>query len=317
MTGKDTMRDDAIRDQAARWAVLTGEPGFEDWEGFMQWLEADPAHARAYDAVSAAVAQAAELAAQAPEPVTPAANDDDTDHSAHAAPRRFWLGSAVAASLAVIGSLWVWHGSSRDLYTVETAPGQMRSLDLENGTRVDLAGATVIRLDRKDARYAELDTGQALFTVRHDAARPFHVEAGDATLVDLGTVFDVTREGAHLSVGVAEGAVGYNPKAENLRLAPGDRLVAEAGAVTLDKVPASQVGEWREGRLTFDAAPLREVADRLSRATGIAFAARPGAEMAISGSILVTPVRDDPQMIGALLGLDVRREGDRWMIGKP
>ncbi|WP_242526176.1 FecR domain-containing protein [Novosphingobium sp. KA1] len=313
MTGKDTMRDDAIRDSAARWAVLTGDPGFEDWDGFMQWLEADPAHARAYDAVSAAAAEAAELAAQAPQPASPAANDDEVP----AAPRRLWLGGAVAASLAVIGSIWVWHASSRDLYTVETAPGQMRTLDLEAGTRVDLAGGTVIQLDHKDARYAVLDKGQALFTVRHDAARPFHVEAGDATLVDLGTVFDVSREGAHLSVGVAEGAVGYNPGAENLRLAPGDRLVAEAGAVTLGKVAPSQVGEWREGRLTFDAAPLREVADRLSRATGIAFAARPGADMAISGSILVTPVRDDPQMIGALLGLDVRREGDRWMIGKP
>ncbi|QSR18941.1 iron dicitrate transport regulator FecR [Novosphingobium sp. KA1] len=307
------MRDDAIRDSAARWAVLTGDPGFEDWDGFMQWLEADPAHARAYDAVSAAAAEAAELAAQAPQPASPAANDDEVP----AAPRRLWLGGAVAASLAVIGSIWVWHASSRDLYTVETAPGQMRTLDLEAGTRVDLAGGTVIQLDHKDARYAVLDKGQALFTVRHDAARPFHVEAGDATLVDLGTVFDVSREGAHLSVGVAEGAVGYNPGAENLRLAPGDRLVAEAGAVTLGKVAPSQVGEWREGRLTFDAAPLREVADRLSRATGIAFAARPGADMAISGSILVTPVRDDPQMIGALLGLDVRREGDRWMIGKP
>ncbi|QDK32149.1 iron dicitrate transport regulator FecR [Sphingomonas sp. IC081] len=307
------MRDDAIRDSAARWAVLTGDPGFEDWDGFMQWLEADPAHARAYDAVSAAAAEAAELAAQAPQPASPAANDDEIP----AAPRRLWLGGAVAASLAVIGSIWVWQASSRDLYTVETAPGQMRTLDLEAGTRVDLAGGTVIQLDHKDARYAVLDKGQALFTVRHDAARPFHVEAGDATLIDLGTVFDVSREGAHLSVGVAEGAVGYNPGAENLRLAPGDRLVAEAGAVTLGKVAPSQVGEWREGRLTFNAAPLREVADRLSRATGIAFAARPGADMAISGSILVTPVRDDPQMIGALLGLDVRREGDRWMIGKP
>lgn len=317
MTSKDTMRDDAIRDQAARWAVLTGEPGFEDWDGFMQWLEADPAHARAYDVVSAAVTEAAELVAQAPQPASPAASPAANDDEILAAPRRLWLGGAIAASLAVIGSVWVWQASSRDLYTIETAPGQMRTVDLEAGTRVDLAGATVIQLDRKDARYAVLDKGQALFTVHHDAERPFHVEAGGATLVDLGTVFDVTRDGAHLSVGVAEGSVGYNPKAENLRLAPGDRLVADAGTVTVGHVPPSEVGEWREGRLTFDAAPLGEVAARLSRATGIAFAARPGADTAVSGSILVTPVRDDPQMIGALLGVDVRREGNRWMIGKP
>lgn len=305
------MSEEMIREEAAQWAVRTGEPGFDDWDGFMLWLEADPAHARAYDAVTAAVADAVELAASAP------ANDVTLTEPTARPARRAWLGGAIAASLALVGGIWVWQTQSRDIYAVEVAPGQMRTVQLEADTRVDLAGGTVIRLDRKDPRYAVLDKGQALFTVRHDAARPFHVEAGDATLVDLGTVFDVTRDGATLSVGVAEGAVGYNPKGENLRLAPGDRLVADAGKVTVGHVPPAQVGEWREGRLTFDAAPLAEVAARLSRATGVEFAARPGAEATVSGSILVTPVRDDPQMIGALLGVQVGREGQVWMIGRP
>ncbi|TCM21681.1 FecR family protein [Novosphingobium sp. PhB165] len=305
--------DDMIRDAAARWAVLTGEPGFDDWEGFMQWLEADPAHGRAYDAVNLAVAEAAELAVAAP------ANDGwiHAEPPAARPTRRAWLGSAIAASLALVGGVWFWQTHSREIYSLETAPGQMRTVELETGTRIDLAGGTVVRLDRKDPRYAVLDKGQALFTVRHDAARPFHVEAGEATLVDLGTVFDVAREGTRLSVGVAEGAVGYNPKAENLRLAPGDRLIADAGSVNVGHVPPREVGEWREGRLTFDAAPLSEVAARLSRATGIAFAAQPGSDAPVSGSILVTPIHDDPQMIGALLGLQVRHEGQVWTIGKP
>lgn len=304
------MSDEMIREEAARWAVRTGEPGFDDWEGFMLWLEADPAHARAYDAVNAAVAEAAELAASAP------ANDVIEDVPV-ATTRRVWLGSAIAASLALVGGVWLWQTHARDIYAVETAPGQMRTVELETGSRIDLAGGTVVRLDRKDPRYAVLDKGQALFTVRHDAAHPFHVEAGDATLVDLGTVFDVARDGARLSVGVAEGSVGYNPRAENLRLAPGDRLVADTGNVTLGRVPTREVGEWREGRLTFDAAPLAEVAARLTRATGVAFAAQPGSDTPVSGSILVTPIRDDPQMIGALLGLQVRHEGQVWVIGRP
>lgn len=305
------MSDEMIREEAARWAVRTGEPGFDDWDGFMLWLEADPAHARAYDAVSAAVIDAVDIVAAGP------ANDVVDDVPVTRPSRRAWLGSAIAASLALVGGVWLWQSHSRDLYAVEAAPGQMRTVELESGTRIDLAGGTAIRLDRKNPRFAMLDKGQALFTVRHDAARPFHVEAGDATLVDLGTVFDVSRDGTHLSVGVAEGAVGYNPKGENLRLAPGDGLVADAGSVTLGHVPAREVGEWREGRLTFDAAPLSEVAARLTRATGIAFAAQPGAEMPVSGSILVTPIRDDPQMIGALLGLQVRHEGQVWVIGRP
>ncbi|WP_395332495.1 FecR domain-containing protein [Novosphingobium sp. BL-8H] len=305
------MSDEMIREEAARWAVRTGEPGFDDWDGFMLWLEADPAHARAYDAVNAAVIDAVEAAAALP------ANDVIDDVPVTHPARRVWLGSAIAASLALVGGVWLWQTHSREIYAVETAPGQMRTVELETGTRIDLAGGTTVRLDRKDPRYAVLDKGQALFTVRHDAARPFHVEAGDATLVDLGTVFDVSRDGAHLSVGVAEGSVGYNPKGENLRLAPGDRLVADAGNVTLGHVPAREVGEWRDGRLTFDATPLSEVAARLTRATGIAFAAQAGAETPVSGSILVTPIRDDPQMIGALLGLQVRHEGQVWVIGRP
>ena len=305
------MSDEMIREEAAQWAVRTGEPGFDDWDGFMLWLEADPAHARAYDAVNAAVIDAVELAAAQP------ANDviDDIPVTRHT--RRVWLGTAIAASLALVGGVWLWQTHSREIYAVQTAPGQMRTVELETGTRIDLAGATTLRLDRKDPRYAVLDKGQALFTVRHDAARPFHVEAGDATLVDLGTVFDVSRDGAHLSVGVAEGAVGFNPKGENLRLAPGDRLVADAGKVTVGHVPPREVGEWRDGRLTFDATPLSEVAARLTRATGVTFTAQPGAETPVSGSILVTPIRNDPQMIGALLGLQVRHEGQVWVIGRP
>ena len=36
--------DARIEEQAAAWAVRTGDPAFEDWEGFTLWLERDPAH---------------------------------------------------------------------------------------------------------------------------------------------------------------------------------------------------------------------------------------------------------------------------------
>ncbi len=30
--------DDRILDQAAAWAARTGDPSFEDWDGFTAWL---------------------------------------------------------------------------------------------------------------------------------------------------------------------------------------------------------------------------------------------------------------------------------------
>lgn len=301
--------DGTIQEQALDWAVRTGDPAFAEWEAFTLWLEADQAHARAYDAVTAAVGDAADTIA-----VAGPANDDV------AAPRRSrrgWLGSAIAASLALVAALWLVQGQSRDLYTVQTASGETRSVTLDAATHIDLAGGTAVTFDRRDHRFARLDKGQALFTVRHDAAHPFEVAVGDEKLVDIGTVFDVRHDDTGLSVAVSEGAVQFDPGGADVRVSPGEvlRRPAGASAYTLSKVAPAQVGEWREGRLTFEAASLADVAAQLTRATGIAYAAAPGSAATVSGSILVAPLRQDPAAIGPLLGLSVRAQGQRWMLG--
>ncbi|HUD27981.1 MAG TPA: FecR domain-containing protein [Novosphingobium sp.] len=306
--------DGMIREQALDWAVRAGDPAFADWEAFMLWLEADPAHARAYDAVTATAADAAEA-------VTTAGPANDDLPVEHGPARRLWLGGAIAACLALVGALWLFQGQTRDLYTVQTALGETRTIALDPGTRVDVGGGSTLVLDRRDARFARLDEGQALFTVRHDEAHPFEVTVGEEKLVDIGTVFDV-RRGARgaLSVAVSEGAVQFDPGGADLRVSPGEMLRREAGAsaLTVSKLPAKQVGEWCEGRLTFEAASLEEVAAQLRRATGIDYAAAPGGgggAATVSGSILVAPLRKDPAAIGPLLGLAVRAEGNRWVIG--
>lgn len=311
--------DDKIRAEALDWALRTGDPGFEDWEGFTRWLEANAAHAGAYDAVAAAAADAADLIAAS----TPA-NDDVHEDAPDLRPARSrrapWIASAMAASLAVVGALWIWQAGSRDLYRVETAPGQLRTVSLDAQTRVDLAGGTAMAFDRKDPRFARLESGQALFTVRHDEARPFRVTVGEDSLVDVGTVFDVRSDGEDLSVAVSEGAVQFNPKAQDLRIAPGEVLQrrGRSGDYTLGKIAAAQVGEWREGRVTFENTPLDAAAADLARITGVAYVVAPGQkDRTVSGSLLVAPLRRDPAALGPLLGVKLREDGKRWVIGVP
>lgn len=304
--------EETILERATDWAVRTGDPNFQDWEAFTLWLEQDPAHARAYDEVCAAVTDAAQVVSAAP------ANDDAVRETGVAPHRRHrWLGAALAASVAVIAMLAFQQRERRDLYRVETAGGQMRTIALGEHSRVQLAGGTVIELDRDDPRFARLDQGQALFTVRHDAAHPFRVAVGEERLVDVGTVFDVRRDDGGVSVAVSEGAVQFNPERENLRVSPGQVLrKSRHGSITFTRIAPAQVGEWRDGRLTFSEAPLEQVAADLSRATGIHFVVAPGVEaLPISGSISVSPSRNDPKAVGALLGLPVRADGDRWIIG--
>jgi transmembrane sensor len=303
--------DDPLLQQATEWAVRVGDPAFDDWEAFTRWLSENPAHAERYDRVSAAVAEAAQVV-QA-EPV--AANDEPKVPTRHT---RRWATGAVAASLAAVLAVGFWQTRS-ERYTVQTAPGQVRTIALAGGGSVDLSGGTRLELDRKDSRFASLDAGQALFSVRHDAAHPFTLRLGDDTVVDAGTVFDVRRDPAGTSVAVSEGSVIFNPESQKVRLGRGDMIsrTGNSDRYVIGKVPVEQVGEWRTGRITFQQSSLAEIADRLTRATGVTYSAGAGSAQAISGSVLVAPLRSEPQALGPLLGVRVVPAGKGWVIEAP
>ncbi len=308
------LHDDPIREQAVAWAVRTGDPDFDDWDGFGAWLEQDPRHSAAYDLVASAALDAAEALPDQPLP----ANDVPDAPRPRWNPRRWWP-AAIAACVALVFGITLWGGGDASR-VVETGAGETQMIALEDGSRIDLAGGSRIVLDRGNPRFAALERGQALFTIRHDEADPFILDAGKARLVDAGTVFDVRLNDGGMAVGVSEGAVIFNPDAQNVHLGPGDMLTstADAGSYEVSRVALAQVGEWREGRLSFRDAPLPEVAAELTRATGLHFLAAPGAGgRKLSGSILIAPVRDDPHSLGPLLGVSIRAEGGQWLIGMP
>ena len=300
--------DDAIRDAAAMWAVRTGDPAFADWDAFAIWLEQAPAHAAAYDAAVLAADDAATLLAAPPV----AANDEEP---ADARRGRRWAWPAIAAGLVGILAFGSWQGRDNS-QTFATDPGETRSIALGDGSTVDLAGGSRLIVGDSDGRHATLAEGRALFTIRHDEADPFILEAGRDTLVDVGTVFDVSLEDNGLAVEVGEGAVIVNPDSVRIRLDPGQRAVRRGGDWKVGSVPADSVGEWREGRITFRAASLPEIAGQLRRATGLAYSAGSNGG-SLSGSVALAPLKADPASLGPLLGVTVRHSGDKWVISSP
>ena len=306
MTGDNRMHVEAIA-----WAVRTNDPGFEDWDSFTAWLEADPAHALAYDAVSADVSDLVD--ADIP---PPAGNDLEPASPIPVRRPARWL--AMAASVVLVAGFGyvAWRGQS---YTVATDPGEVRTLALSDGTQVTLSGGSEMRLARSDDRSVTLERGQALFEVRHDATSPFVVHAGGQQFVDAGTVFDVSLATGAVTVAVSEGVVIANPQRRAQRIQPGQQLlVSENADYRLSTIGIERIGEWREGRLTFDDAPLSFVASELTRSTGITFEAAPAvASRQISGSIMVDSIRNNPALIADLLGVTVRRGGQHWIIDRP
>jgi transmembrane sensor len=89
--------------------------------------------------------------------------------------------------------------------------GERALVELDDGTQISLAPSSLLRYSRlasgKGAREIHLD-GEAVFTVTHDATRPFRVHAGGIVTVDVGTRFGVRAyEHEPLRVAVSEGEV--------------------------------------------------------------------------------------------------------------
>lgn len=301
-----------IKAEALDWIVRLQDADFDDWEAFDLWLAANPAHADAYHAMAIADQDMADLLA------TPVSQPVITPvpERRFAVGRRGWIGGALAASIAVVaGYSWLIPSST---YVVETPAGVRRTVTMADGSRIEMNGGTRLTMDRDRQRYAMLDRGEAVFTVIHDDARPFRVDVGPATLLDAGTVFNVTRDAGITSVAVAEGAVIYNPDQEAVSLPAGRKLRAADGEdeLTVGDTDPGTVASWREGRLIYDGAPLSLVAADLTRNLGVTVTAAPDVAARTFRGVIGFDGDQDRVMsrIGPLLDVGTRRVQQGWIL---
>lgn len=298
-------------EEAMAWVIRTRDPAFTDWDGFTAWLERDPANAQAYDVLMAADADLDAIIPPEPVAMPVPANDVGVPQRR---PLRWIGGGAIAAALVAAVSVGMMNRA--DIYTVTTRPGETRSIALNDGTRIEVNGGTRLRLDHNDTRFAALDSGEAAFTVRHDASDPFRVTVGDAVFEDAGTVFNIVHTPGAVRIGVSEGEVIYNPGAEAISLPAGRALADDAQGLRVMDVAPAAVASWRQGRLVYANAAVSDISDDISRSLGIALRTTPGARaMRFTGTIRLDK---DPArfLAGAapLMGLSAVRQGDTWLL---
>ena len=154
-----------------------------------------------------------------------------------------------------------------------TGTGERRSLDLPDGSRVVLGVRSSVRATvATSARDVYLE-GEALFTVRHDAARPFRVHAAGVVTEDLGTAFAVRAYPGDSAVRVAvtEGEVNLRREGETAGagavLRPRDvALLGREGSPEIRRdQPVDRVLAWSRGELIFDDTPLSAVIAEVER----------------------------------------------------
>lgn len=301
---------DQIADQAIDWHLRQTDMDASAWHRFVAWLEADPRHADAYDRLVLADGVAGEMPApRLPEPAN--------DHGFAGWHMGRWM-AGVAATAAAVAAVVVLQPAKPDIYTIQTASGETRQLALGEGSRVEISGGSRLSFDRAHPRQVTVERGAALFHVRHDAADPFLVRSGKLEVLDVGTVFNVERDGSHFSVAVAEGTVMFQPKREAVTLAAGAALKVDEDKreVQVGKVDPALVGGWRTGRIAYSDTPLPQVLGEIQRLYGTkVLADRRLSARRVTGIITLSgEARRDVPYIASMIGANWRVDGDHWVL---
>lgn len=298
-----------IRDQAWHWHVaLQGEDA--DWDGFTIWLESDPAHRDAYDAVAllddALDRQQERLSAILP-----------PEHEVARAPRIVhrwgaWTGGAVAAALALFVAVPLFQGEAVDAADYRTVAGQTREIALADGSRITLGPASHLAVSGENQKQMTLEGG-AWFDIRHNPDRQLIITAGGQQIRDIGTKFDVLALGGQLSLAVAEGIVSVGPQnGQTVRVHAGKRIAIDsANSAELSDISTHDVGGWREGRLSYNNAPLALVVADISRYGSRRIVVAPElADRRFSGVLAAGNRADLVGELGDLMGLEAESQGE-------
>jgi transmembrane sensor len=318
-----TAEHDTIHLAAADWVARLREPevSLEETMAWQNWLGADPRHAEAF----ARMEEVSTVLHALPRPPRPIARSADRYH--------FWAGAIAASTVAaIIGFTWAM--SSRGASVLQTAIGENRKVTLADGSSITLGGNTKLSVDLNDtARRIDLARGEAYFKVAKDRNRPFKVHAGDATVVAVGTEFNVRRGDDRVVVSVVEGRVivepetrilpiallrEFKPNFASIKLDAGQQTTAGGrGVEAATPLPDSTTATaWQTGRLAFRLEPLRYVLEDVNRYSPkpIVIEEERIASLRVTGTVVGNNVKGWIGSLESALGIEAVEEPERIVL---
>jgi transmembrane sensor len=240
-----------------------------------------------------------------------------------------WVPIAAAAGIVLVAGLW-WSKSARSpepavttiaARTLKTPVGGRDSLVLPDGSQVMLGPGSELTMAEGYGQAERRVTlrGEALFTVVHNASKPFTVVANGAAIRDVGTAFVVHSDAGGVRVAVTEGVVELaTGRAEKATLKAGDAAsVSPAGMLTAQRgVGAGDDLAWTRGKLVFRDAPLSEVSEDLARWYGVHLDIQDAAlrRRPLSASFDGDSIRQVLDVISRALGASMERRGDTVVV---
>ncbi len=340
----------AMQDQAVHWLLRQreGDMDADEWEEFTLWLEADPNHGLAYDAMvqvdesltpmakdqeakdrvtsdataedatarDARVTQLQPASHEAPDQPALDQPVPDQPRAANDNPYSRYVQWAMASAAALLLAVFIWP-SSNPVNTIVTQPGEMQTIALTDEITMTINGDSKVDVTEGEP-IVSVARGEVAFDITADEPSPLRVNVGGLVLTDYGTIFNVSLDEGDVRIAVAEGIVAINPDVENIQIPAGELVTMAAGTNRMLRrdIDSDVVATWRKGRLEFDDTPVSDAMVQLQRSKGMNIKVSPGlADVRLTGSVLVSQSEADvAQSFAGYLGANARRDGDGWII---
>lgn len=262
MFNKDSDGKDAL-DEAAEWFFRQEDTPLPpaDEVRFRAWLAASDENRAAYAEISGTWHELGHL---------PVPSTEEQFTPVHT---RRGLFKPFAATLTLccflMGGAWYIDLPTRILADNYTTIGQLQTVNLPDGSRVELnSGSAIAVAYSSGERRIKLLKGEATVTVHADPMRPFIVEAKGGEAMALGTVYSVRETANNVTVTVIESVVAVTGKAGGapVQLHHDQRIHYQNGQVgSVEQVDADAETAWRRRKLIFVDRPLGDVVDELNR----------------------------------------------------
>jgi len=306
----------SVRAEAAAWLARLHAENRDaaDEAGFRAWLEADPDHAAAFEAVDRMWSDVGGLSG------LPSALRDSFGHALARPPvlARRTLLAGVGLFAVAGGSALFWRSASAKVY--ETEVGEQRHVALADGSQLFLDAQTRIAVRFSETtRLVDMQYGRANFHVVPDLKRPFIVQAAEKKIVATRCNFDVRCEDGKVQVVLIHGEADVRPasvpEARGERLTAGERLVASNDIEKRDKPDMTHVLAWQTGYEMFDGEELSQAADEMNRYSTAKLAVDPSvAGLKVSGVYRVGDNAAFAHSLTKLLPVTVRQIGDTLVL---
>ncbi|EMO3466407.1 TPA: FecR family protein [Klebsiella variicola subsp. variicola] len=312
--------EDSVAQRAIEWMVLlrSGEASARDYDNYLHWRRAQPAHEHACRRIEQTLGQFQPLLKAMPaEPLRQALLAPSSRRKA------IQYGTGTLATVALGAALLNQHYPLSPLLAdVKTVTAERRTLSLDDGSSVTLDARTALNFDVKQdnaVRQISLLNGGILLEAAEDGQRPFQVITRQGTILALGSRLNIRYDEDGVHVGVLDNVAKItNRRGQSGILQTGQGMWFDERSLLRIAVNSGAETAWTRGRLEVQDRSLISVIRSLRNYTsGIIRVAPSVAGLRVSGNFPLDDINFTLDSLAQTMPIAIVHTTDYWIHIQP